>query len=389
MVATSQPQSTAPGSAIPSAPIKGNQPARVVPFRLATLERTEILPLESNVLTTAQQPIQRVIEGTGFVFGTALDVVNTTAGNAAAVAFYEDAPQSALAQVTMDDPSGQIVNLSGYDLFLSNLGHKQYAFRNTEADTEITTAITGAGATGGSFSFFVRVPVGINRKTLLGILANQDRSVKFSLRTDYNIGTPGAATGPIYTTAPTNPGTMVVNKYYENYAVPPSFGPAGQNQIMPDGFGTLSFLTSSIADAPPIGGTTVNHYLRRIGNTIRYIILVFRVNGVRATVAGAVTPNRIALKVGDTDVFNESWRYRRALMFERYGFTWPAGVLIYDAMHDFVPGAGNELGMDWYNTQNVNTAQFQITYPVAFGSTNNSLKFITSDLALVGQPVGS
>ena len=389
MASAPAPQSTAPGASVPAAPIKGNTPQRVVPFRLATLERTEILPAESNVLTTAQQPIQRVIEGTGFVFGTALDVVCTTAGNAAAVAFYEDAPQSALAQVTMDDPSGQIVNLQGYDLFLSNLAHKQYSFRNTEADTETTTSTTGAGATGGSFSFFVRVPVGINRKTLLGILANQDRSVKFSLRTDYAVGTPGAASGPIYTTAPTTPGTMVVNKYYENYAVPPQFGPAGQNQIMPDGFGTLSFLTSSISEAPPIGGNTVNHYLRRIGNTIRYIILVFRINGVRATVTGAVTPSRIALKVGDTDVFNESWRYRRALMFERYGFTWPAGVLVYDAMHDFVPGAGNELGMDWYNTQNVNTAQFQITYPAAFGSTNNTLKFVTSDLALVGQPVGS
>jgi len=379
----------AAGSTIPTASIKGSGPQNMVPFRLATLERTETLPLESQVITTSQQPIQRVIEGTGYLFGVLLDVVNTTAANIAAVALFEDAPQSALASVVLSDPSGDIVNLSGYDLFLANLAHKNYAVRDSEASTEIFTSVSGAGATGGSFSFQLRVPAGINRKTLLGILGNQDRSVKYSLRTDYASGA-ASATGPIYTTGPTAQGTMVINKFNENYAVPPRQGPAGVQQIFPDGFGTLSFLTSTIDSSAPTGGSTVNHYLRRIGNTIRYIILVFRLNTGRAAVNTiANNPTRIQLKVGDTDLFNESWRYRRGEMYRRFGFDWPNGVLIYDAEHDFVPGAGNELGMDWYNTQNVNTAQFIITYPSGFGSTANSLKFVTSDLALVGQPVGS
>jgi hypothetical protein len=390
MPAAANPGATAPGSSIPTAAVKGNAPQRQVPFRLATLERTETLPLVQQQITLSQQPIQSVVEGTGYLFGIMLDVINTTSANAATVAFFEDAPQSAIASVVLSDPSGDVVNLSGFDLFLSNLAHKNYAYRDTEASTEIFSQTSGAGAgLGGSFSFQLRVPAGINRKTLLGILGNQDRSVKYSLRTDIASG--GASSiGPIYTTAPTTQGTVVINKYNENYAVPPMVGPAGPQQIFPDGFGTLSFLTSTIDSAAPIGGSTVNHYLRRIGNTIRYIILVFRINGARAAVnTPANNPSRIQLKIGDTDLFNESWRYRRGEMFRRFGFDWPAGVLIYDAEHDFVPGAGNELGMDWYNTQNVNTAQFIITYPAGFGSTNNSLKFITSDLALVGQPVGS
>lgn len=378
---------TAQGSTIPTAPVKGNTPQRNVHFRLATLERTDVLPQESQQIGTATIPIQRVIEGTGYLFGVMLDCVNTTAANAAATAFFEDGPQSALAQVTLSDPSGDIANLTGFNLFLANLAHKGYASRDTEASTEIFSTTTGAGGTGGSFSFQLRVPAGINRKTLLGILGNQDRSVKYSLRTDIASGAASAA-GPIYTTAPTTQGTLVINKFNENYSVPPAMGPAGPQQIFPDGFGTISFLTSTISDAPPMGSAIVNHYLRRIGNTIRYIILVFRSNGTRAN-AQSNTPTRISLKVGDTDLFNESWRYRRGEMFRRYGFDWPNGVVIYDALHDFVPGAGNELGMDWYNTQNVNTAQFLITYPAGFGSTNNSLTFVTSDLALVGQPVGS
>ena len=389
MPVAANPGNTAPGSQIPSAAVKGNAPQRMVPFRLATLERVETLPAESQVMTTSQQAIQRVIEGTGYLYGVLLDVVTTTAANAANTAFFEDGPQSALASVILSDPSGDAVNLAGFDLFLANLAHKNYAFRDAEASSEIFSTTTGAGATGGSFSFQLRVPAGINRKTLLGILGNQDRSVKWSLRTDIASGG-ASASGPVYTTAPTTLGTMVINKFNENYAVPPAVGPAGQQQIMPDGFGTLAFLTSTIDSTAPIGGSTVNHYLRRIGNTIRYIILVFRINGGRAAVnTVANNPSRIQLKIGDTDLFNESWRYRRGEMFRRYGFDWPNGVLVYDAIHDFVPGAGNEIGMDWWNTQNVNTAQFIITYPAGFGSTNNTLKFITSDLALVGQPVGS
>ena len=388
MPQAANPAGVAPGSTIPTADLKGSG-QRTVPFRFATLERTDTLPIISQQLGTATIPFQTVIEGTGFLFGVMLDIVNTTSANAAAVAYFEDAPQSALAQVTLSDPSGDIVNLQGFDLFLANLAHKNYAFRDTEASTEIFSQVSGAGGNGGSFTFQLRVPTGINRKTLLGILGNQDRSVKYSLRTDLASGA-AAASGPIYTTAPTTQGTLVVNKFNENYSVPPAVGPAGPQQIIPDGFGTISFLTSTLDSAPPVGGSTVNHYLRRISNTIRYIILVFRINGVRATVnTVANNPSRIALKIGDTDLFNESWRYRRGEMFRRFGFDWPNGILVYDAMHDFVPGAGNEVGMDWWNTQNVNTAQFLISYPGGFGNTNNSLKFITSDLAIVGQPVGS
>ncbi len=383
------PGGVAPGSSIPTAAIRGGGAQQRVPFRLATIERTETLPVIASALTAATQSFINIIEGTGYLYGVMLDVVAVEAGNiVGAVAFFEDAPFSSLAQVVLSDPSGDVVNLTGFDLELANLCHHNYAVRDTEASAEIYTLLAGGAATDGGFSYQLRVPAGINRKTLLGILGNQDRSVKYSLRTDYASGA-ASATGPIYTTAPTNFVTQTTNRFNENYSVPPAVGPAGPQQIFPDGFGTLAFLTSTFDSALPIGGANVNHYLRRIGNTVRYIIIVLRSAATRAA-AQAAAPTRISLKVGDTDLFNESYRYRRGEMFRRFGFTMPNGVLVYDAMHDFWPGAGNEMGMDWYNTQNVNTAQFQITYPAAFGAAaTNSIKFITSDLALVGQPVGS
>lgn len=380
---------TPPGSAIPSAPVKGGaqQSQARVPFRIASLERTELLTQALFTTSAAQQPFQTVVEGTGFCYGIVLDVGNVEAGNGAGVAFFEDGPQSALAQVTLSDPTGDVVNCSGFDLFLANLAHKEYTVRGMEASTELFTAVTGAGATGGSYTFMLRVPVGINRRSLLGLLGNQDRGTKFTLRTDLNIHT-AAATGPVYTTAPTNFGAVTINRHYENYSLPPGVVPSGRVQQTPDGYGTISFVTATNSESVPQGPATINHVLRRISNTIRYMILVLRSNNSRAT-AQTNAPTRIALKFGDADVFNETYRYRRYLMNQRYGFDWPNGILVYDAMHDFAPGSGNEQGFDWYNTQNINTAQFQITYPAGFGAASNSLRIITSDLALVGQPVGS
>lgn len=369
-------------------PGPGTQPGQVpsVPFRRGTLERTEILPSDTGTITTGTQRIERTIEGSGFVYGINLQVVVTTAGNAAAVAYTEDAPWAALDSVIFRDVNGELINLTGYDLYLANLVNRQYAGRFPDAttvttDTGLFNLVSGAVGTGGSFTFWLRVPVGINRRDLIGILGNQDRAQKYSLRND--IG----PSGGIYTVAPTAAGSFAVNKFYENYAVPMPVTPQGQPQeVLPGHFGTLHFLTSSVSDAAPIGGSTINHYLRRIGNTVRYIILVFRSNGSRAT-ANTNAPSNIRLKVGEDTIFNESYDYRQFLMFERYGFDFPNGVLVYDALHDFSPSAGFELGDDYYHTQAIVNAQFQITYPAGFGAANNSLRIITDDLARVGGPV--
>lgn len=375
---------TAPGSAIPSQPTNGGQPQRMIPFRMATNERSEILPSEAGTITAAQQPIERTMEGTGFLYGVNLNETVTTAANAAATTFAEDGPWSGLASVVLRDPTGEIVNLSGFNLFLYNLAMRQYAVRNTEGSTEVFTATTGAGATGGSFNIWLRVPAGINRRSLLGILGNQDRSVKYQLRTDVGFTT------SIYGVAPTNPGTFAIQKIMESYAVPSPVGAMGPQQIIPDNFGTLAFATSTVSEAAPVPSATINHYMRRIGNTIRFIILVFRAGAgaTPRTVAQANPPSRIQLKIGDSDFFNEPYAYRRMLMFERYGFDWPAGVVVYDMMHDFSAAAGFELGDDWLNTMNVNTAQWIITYPAGF-TAGGSLTFVTADMALVGQPLGS
>lgn len=351
----------------------GNVQQAAVPFRRATLERTDVLPSESNAISAARVPIERTIEGTGYIYGIQLEVVANAAANAATVVYAEDAPWNSLDLIIYKDVNGELINLSGFDLYLANLAMKQYVYRFQD-QSAFFTLTAGAGGTGGTFNFQIRVPVAVNRRDLLGVVGNQDRAQKYTLRTDQ------AASTAIYTTPPTTLPTMTIAKTYENYAVPMLSSATGAKQMpFPDSFGTLHFLTSTVSEAAPSGGSVINHYLRRIGNTIRYIILVFRSNGSRLTASQNV-PTSISLKVGDDTQFTESYNYRRFIMFERYGFDFPNGVLVYDAMHDFNGFAGGELGDDYWHTQQVTQAQFMITYPVGFGSTNNSLKFITDDL---------
>lgn len=377
------------GSPMPNPPVEAPSGGKVIPFRRATTERVGILPSESTVTSANEVPIQRTIEGSGYLYGILLRVVNTTAGNAAATAFFEDGPWSALSSVILEDVNAQLVNVQGYDLYLANLIDRQYAVRyqDQSTNTNIFQTVTGAGATGGSYAFVLRIPVGTNRRDLRGIMGNQDRAQKYFLRT--NVAAHSAsATGPVYTTAPTSFGTQAIEKYYENYSVPNPKSPTDSpQQQLPNDFGTIHYLTSTLSDAPPLGGSQVNHYLRRIGNTIRWVAVILRSNNTRAT-AETNFPTNLQFKVGEDTLFNESWTYRKALMYERFGFDLPSGVIVYDTMHDFAAAAGFEVGDDYFHTQALVNAQLISTYPSGFGSTSNSLKFLTDDLQYVEPSAG-
>jgi hypothetical protein len=352
-----------------------SQQAPRVPWRRAVVERSNILPSEQGSISAAYQPIERTIEGTGFLYKIRLRLVATTSANAATVAFTEDGPWNALGLLTLRDPNGELINVpNGFYQYLANLAQRNYGNRWLDQST-LSSIVTGVGGgLGGSFTQFFDFAVGTNRRNLLGVVGNQDRAIKYTLRTDIN---PGSV---IYSTPPTSLPTFVLEKYYESYSVPLPVGPNGvQQQVLPPGYGTLHFTTVTTSDAAPVGGSTTNHYLRRIGNTIRYIILVFRSNSTRAN-AEANPATLVTLKAGDDTIFTETWSYRKALMFERYGFDWPAGCLVYDTMHDFDNTAGFEIGDDYFHTQALVNMQFQVAYPAGFGSTGNSLTIVTDDL---------
>lgn len=354
--------------------------AGVIPFRRATTFRTSRLQTTTAVLTASEQVVNETIEGSGYVYGIDLFVRCVTAGNAAATAFHEDAPYSAISSVVFADVNGELVNLDGFSLWLLNIYGGWNRRFSTSTDTSVYQLTTGAGATGGSFAFHLFVPVALNRRTLLGILGNQDRAQKYSLRSNLAAG----GVGSIYTTAPTNAGTVTIERVYENYAVPAAANAQGiPQEVMPPKFGVLHYATQVRSPSVPVSSATVNHFLPRLGNTLRMLILVFRDgNGATArTDVEANLPSQIKFLLGDTPIFSESVAYRRALMFARYGFDAPAGVLVYDWITDIIERAGAELGDDYVFTNGLVNAQFEVTYPAGWAA-NSSLTIITDDLSV-------
>ena len=361
-------------------------PGASIPFRRATTFRTTQIVPTSQALAAGSQLVEITVEGSGYIYGIDLHASNVTAANAAAVTFAEDGPWNAFDTIVLKDVNGELVNVTGYSLRLVNLYAGYAGWRNAEpvraeaapsGDTaNIFSLTTGAVGTGGSFRFHTFVPCGLNRRDLRGILGNQDRAQKYSLRDDY------AANASIYGVAPTNPGTLTVERHYENYAVPSASNANGAPQAQyPDDFGILHYVTQATNASPPVGGGGVNHFLPRLGNTIRLLILVLRSNSTRAN-AETNQPTRLQLNLGDTPIFVESAAYRLLLMWRRYGFDAPNGVFVYDFMTDIIGHAGDELGDDYLFTNGLVNAQFQITYPAGFGAAANSLLVITDDLVI-------
>lgn len=364
---------------------EGNRPqssAGVIPFRRATTPRTAIITPTAGTVSAAQQPIQITVEGTGYMTGIDLSVDVETAANAAAVTYTEDAPWNALTSVVLSDVSGELVNSDGYGLWLQNVyggWSTPGSILSQSTDTvNVYERLAGAVARGGSFHFHLRVPVAVRTRDYLGAVGNQDRSIKYQLRDDFN------NTAGIYGVAPTNPGAITIARTYESITVPGPVNAVGiPQQTEPPKHGVLAFWTQSRSPSDPVGGSTVNHYISRLGNTIRMWILQFRSNNSRAT-AEANMPTRIQLLLGDTNIFTESTDYRRRIMYDRYGFDVIAsgtqGCLVYDFAEDILPIVGGEAGLDWLWSNGLANAQFQITYPAGFGAAANSLIIYTHDM---------
>lgn len=368
---------------MPNPPVKATQQQRVtVPFRRATLRRTNMLQTESGTLGNTRIGIERDIPGSGYVTGITLRVKVTTSGNTANVAFNEDAPWNFFDTLALRDVNGELFNLGGFNCYLANLINANYkeSWVEDSGDTDLYQLVTGTGATGGSFTFMLQMPIVTNERDYLGLQGNQDRNQRYFLRTDV------APSSAIYSTAPTNAGSFTIEKIYENLAVPLPQDSAGNPQeIFPRHYGTQHFTIATVSENPPAPGVQ-NHWLKRLGNSIRWVALIFRVNGSRATAHSASNrPTSIQLKIGDNVIYDETYEYRRYVMWKRFGKKFPDGVLVYDNISDFLPFAGVELQDDYYHTRFVNNAQFVISYPSGVGSTNNSLTILTDDLLLVAR----
>jgi len=146
----------APVAMLPT-PATSSDPASrgTIPFRQATTERVSQLPSESAVTIAATTTLfDRNIDGSGYMYGIVLRAFATAAANALNVAFAEDAPHNFYDNVTLHDVNGDIVNITGYGLYLANIINGDYRYRDASQSTNLSlfNMVSGSGATGGTFA---------------------------------------------------------------------------------------------------------------------------------------------------------------------------------------------------------------------------------------------
>ena len=296
MTATMTPSSTgigAPGTAPAPANLarsavaqSPNAPAAAIPFtRAATLATMRDA---SRTYTPGQQD-QVQLQTNAFLENIIMDVNMLTSANAATVTFAADSPWQVIQTIRVDDPAGQsiIAPITGYQLYVLNKYLPDVeCFFDPKRDPNYF-AVTGSGATGGSFGFRLVLPIEHRRRDALGALNNSAANQRYLITVNV---IPSFAT--LYGTAPTTLATNFAVQYYQQYWTSPpaqitTAQGSSQTQATPAGLGTTGFIRFERHNEV-INGGSPQIQLNNVGDYISTIIFTLRdTAGARDITVGA------------------------------------------------------------------------------------------------------
>jgi len=268
-----------PAAAAPAAGGNGGAPAISIPFTRASRKKSRLAfqtgPTTLNTTVQALPPQQ--LPAAGYLRQIRATVTVASAGNSANVAFQPDAPFNILQQVSLLSANGDslISTIDGFALYVQNkYGAYGTGFNDPCADPGYSL-VSGSGATGGSFSFEIVIPVEIDPRDAFGALQNMAANQSYLLNLSLN------SLANIYATAPTVAPTVSITATMEYWTAPATTNANGEVQATaPLGNGSVSLIQTQ---TPPINpGTQQNIQLLNVGNTIRHIIFILRdSSGVR------------------------------------------------------------------------------------------------------------
>ena len=364
---------------------KGNDKAKaaaVIPFtRASRKKRKQAFQLVTALTANPQtlNPIQLPPGG----FLRYVDVIFSllTAANAAVVTFAADGPFNVLTYVDLRNSAGDsiIVPFTGYQLMLINkygaLGI-QPPFGDPRTPRSFSTT-AGAVATGGSFTFKLRIPLEFDPRDAIAAVPNLAANKSYQLQ--FNISTSATP----YGVAPTTPGTLTITGVMAYWAQPNELNTAKANQMVaPLGNGTVSLWR--LQNETVAQGEKLTQLLN-VGNVIRTIIFVLRTAAGVRSAADWASISQLILNDDIVDylptAFWQSW------MGEDYGMD-VAGPDVYRSLDSGVfvySEFNNQRGMvnpdgprdQFLVTYNTTLLQLRST---SFGATASQLEIIQNDV---------
>jgi hypothetical protein len=335
-------------------------PPDALRFSIGARQRdTGVFYDESKVLSASAQvmPEASVPPGDWLEYVSLLVDV-TAAGNSAAVTAQPDAPWSLFNEVAFLDAAGNTVHaLKGYNLYLVNL-LGGYNFQNDPTTSPyFVTMVLGAGATGGSFNFLLRVPVLIIDREGIGAYPNAASNAVTRVRLTL------APLASIYGTLPTAAPTVRVRMISTGLVMPADNSPTGRSYAPePPGAGTFQQWTQLSYDVT-IGRRTLAH--SRKGQTYRSLIIVTRnVSGARVD----TILNELKFSIDDVASLRGPWTYARHVTWERQlvlAANLPSGVAQISYAHEWDGKVGGELRDNWVVTAPGSKVELEMDVAVA------------------------
>ncbi|MER7953060.1 hypothetical protein ABTY59_37345 [Streptomyces sp. NPDC096079] len=217
----------------------GKAPVMLRPFFPGSLDLETRTYQKTGTLSASQTPLDTFYPKTnGFLADLFVEFSAVAAGNAAAVAFKEDAPEISIANFQLSDTGGQPIlgPMTGWEL-KTFVKHGGFSFSDDPRQSQTYSAVTGGGATGGSFSYILHIPVQFVRREPLGPLPNTNSNSAYAV--DMTVGT----LTQIYSTAPTNAPTYTVKIWQDSYRQSSGKDAQGNATVTsPPGLGAVLYL---------------------------------------------------------------------------------------------------------------------------------------------------
>lgn len=308
----------------------------------------------------------------------------TSAGNSAAVAFTADGPFVCIQSLIFTDTGNNeiITAITGWDLMVINK-FGGYKFNDDPRSGPVYTATTGAGGTGGTFAFVLRVPIELVPRDALGSLPNKSSSTPFKVKVTIN------SLASIYTVSPTVAPTLRIRMNPVSYWQPtPQDGSGNQVQPNPPGVSTTQYWNKT--DYTVNAGSFTTQLDNSVGYPVRNLILILRDSTLSRAQGESDWPDPFRLQVQATLTAQKLKKIWQDEIAKDYGYNAAVGdtvgakdngVYVLPYCKDFGPKPGWENRRSYLRTTDGMRLQAKGTIS---GSGSHTLTVLTNYVGVAG-----
>jgi hypothetical protein len=344
---------TTPAAAA-TAPASGTQPAKQAPPAAAPFRAGTFRTLSSDGYQVSQTPGATAVPLTpyspspnSYLRGVWVQGQATAAGNAATVAFQGDAPAIAYQSIVFQDANEKpiIGPFDGYTLLVVDKFGAYLNLGDPRASA-VYSVTTGGGASGGSFTIILYVPLEVVARDALGALQNKSSGSQFQLVLTIN------TSANIYSTAPTTVPAIVTTCWEDGWVQPKATDNSGVPLTQaPPQLGTTQYWTRGSYNA--LNGSQQIQLNQGLGYPIRNFVAVNYDTGNSTRATGDTDfPTTFQIIYKGTSMWNISktlWKHQMSVLWDYFGTTADQanalenGVYVLPFSSDFDNGPGAEL----------------------------------------------